>query len=133
MRKFYLGLCVALMALMTMTTSCENKEKKADEQLANAIRAIVVPHEIKPGYTVTEVEYANKVLTYEVEVPKKEFKTLKASETKANTLSRLKEGLFPKKLLSTIVDAKASVHYVLKSGSDSIDFTFDPEDFKKAE
>lgn len=130
MKKTYISLLMIAMAFVMLSTGCKNAKKEADNQITNAVKATTVPQELKEGYILKEISYEDKVLTYEVEIPKNDLKNLKEGEAKENTLKHLKDEGFSRKLIDNLVMAGASVHYILKSptGADYVDYTFTPEE-----
>lgn len=131
MKRFVSSCLLAVAAVGFMMGGCaQDKSKLADKTLAKGVEGVQeqLPHKLKDGTTLVAVDYNHKVLTYRIETSKDTLDAIKLDTLRNKTLERL-NSLLNRKMVNNIVDAQATVKYVLMSGTDSVVYIFNPKDF----
>ena len=135
MKKIASLFCVLFVAavLAVSFTSCkESNAKIADKHLTKAVSELSLPRTLRDGSTLTSCTYSNQILTYRREIDKKSFDKINShQDASRNTLLvGLKTDLLTPNLVKNILEAGASVQYVLACGSDSVVFNYTTAELK---
>lgn len=129
---FGLALFVAVCSLL-MPACRKDESKEIDRQLSSAVAGLTFPQKLNDNTTLVGCTYADKVLTFRCEVDKSQFAAMDADAKRAETLDKLRTGLFPRNLIRNVVKAKASIRYIYVNDKDSVMFSFSPDDLRLAE
>lgn len=132
MKKLICILTVVMIALTSVSlTSCKkDKAQMADKQLTEAVKGLTFPQLLNDGSKLTACYYSNKILTFRCELDKDKFEKVKSEDYREKTLQRLKTGLFPRNLIKNVVQADASLEFIYTDGTDSITYSYTPEELK---
>lgn len=127
-----MALLVAVFSF-SMPSCKKDKSKEIDRQLSAAVSGLTFPQKLNDNTTLIGCTYADKVLKFRCEVNKDQYSAMNADSKRAETLEKLRTGLFPRNLIKNVVKANASITYVYKCDNDSMMFTFSPADLKLSE
>lgn len=120
----------AVAVLVTATGCVKNKEAEATSKIEKAVSAIKLPEKLNATTTMVGCYYQDKTLTFRNEVEAGTLERINADSLKSSTLDRLRNGLFPRELTSALIESKSSVRYIYVCNSDSIMFSFTPDELK---
>lgn len=125
-----LVLLVSAIAAFTFAACSKDRAAEADVRITRAVSGLTFPQELKDGSKLVGVDYGDKRLSFRIEVEKAAFKAIDNDKTRANTLERLRTGLFPRNLIENVIAAGAGVRYVYICGEDSIEYSYSPDELK---
>lgn len=129
MRKYVIFcLLAAFMAVFTLSGCKKSHGKDAEKRIEELTKEMKLPMKLNDATTLTKCYYADKTLTYCNETSADTLAAINVDSLKQVTLRGLKAN--SQKLVSSIVKAKAQIRYMYISDSDTIMFTFSPDDLK---
>lgn len=120
----------AFICCLTFFSCNKNNSSEADKSLSEAVANLSLPQSLNDGSTLTQCTYTDKVLTFVCNVKDDDFKNINLEKKKTNTTERLKTELFPHNLINKVVEADASIRYVLVNGNDSIAYEISSSELK---
>lgn len=131
----YIILSLVTVFMVMILPGCKQSDKSgnADYDLELAVAKIDLPRNLGDNSVLTECRYADKTLTYRIEVDKERLATMKVEERQSQTLENLKSGLLSQALKDKLIDAQASVKYVLFNENDSVSFILSSAELQSEE
>lgn len=123
--------CLLLACLTAATMSgCKNIQRKnAEKQIIELTKQMTLPIKLNDATKLTECYYSDKTLTYRNETSADTLAAINVDSLRKTTLNNLKTN--SRKLISSVVKADAKIRYIYVNNTDSIMFTFDPDELKK--
>lgn len=127
--KFTL-LFAALLCFVALGLSGCKKDKRVEarENIAKAVSEMRLPLKVNDNTTLTGCKFINNKLVMENETTLDEMKKINKDKLEKATLENLRNGMLPRKLVTKLVQAGASVEYVYYCDKDTIRFEFEASD-----
>lgn len=128
--RIFIILSVILFGSINIVSCKKDKGVVADKHLTEAVQGLTFPQTLNDGTKLTNCYYKEKVLTFRCELDKDKLSKMDVEQYRANTLERLKTGLFPRNLIKNVTDAGASIRYIYVNENDSVMFSFTSDELK---
>lgn len=123
-------LVVAMAFTMSLQSCKKDPAKIADENIRKSVSTLVFPQDLKETGKLVGLDYTDKVLTFRIEIDQDKLRSMNVDTVRSQTLRSLKTGLFRRNLIDNVNKAGASVKYIYINDSDSVSFSFTPEELK---
>lgn len=133
MKKIFsilLTMVVAMTFTMSLQSCKKDPAKIADENIRKSVSTLVFPQDLKETGKLVGLDYTDKVLTFRIEIDQDKLRSMNVDTVRSQTLRSLKTGLFRRNLIDNVNKAGASVKYIYVNDSDSVSFSFTPEELK---
>lgn len=128
LKSFSIPLSILCLCVTFCLGGCRPDPRKlAEEKIAKAVSEVRLPLVYK-GITVTGMTYEDHTLIIRNQISPDTLAAIDKEVLKERALANLRMNMG--KVLSRLSEADADVQYVYYNDTDSLKFTFTPEDFK---
>ncbi|MBD5294823.1 MAG: hypothetical protein HDS25_00680 [Bacteroides sp.] len=128
LKSFSIPLSILCLCVTFGLGGCRPDPRKlAEEKIAKAVSEVRLPLVYK-GITVTGMTYEDHTLIIRNQISPDTLAAIDKDVLKERALANLRMNMG--KVLSRLSEADADVQYVYYNDTDSLKFTFTPEDFK---